>query len=745
MARKMSKRTILDRCCMLCLVVVCFLFVGICCNNTDTSASEGKAVVRTEGERLIGVEGKGIITIGKNIKEVALINSLESGKLSVTGFKVAKGNKHFTVVDGVLFNKDKSELVWYPNAKSKSSYIVKANVKTISDYAFAYNKYLEDVVIKNGVTVIGSSAFSYSNIKLVSIPGSVKEIGSYAFEDCTKLEDVICKADISSMYGTFYNCKLLKSFDIPDSVKEIGEYTFAGCKLLKLEIGEDVSCIADNAFYKLEGSVHIDKNNKFYTIIDDIIYSEGGERLEFLADLKREKYIIPDTVKSINEYALCENQNIKEITINTKEFNMDNLYGCINLKKIIFSNNIEYIMAGDREEGVSITGYKLRSLEDIVIPEDNKYYKSYEGALYSADYKNMYMIPQGRDIFIINENVESIKDDCYCQNNFKSISIPEGNKFFQVKDNVLYNKDITKIIIFPGQCTTYEIPRTVNDISVIVNDYLVDFTDSGFVRYNNAAYNLESVTTDGLDSVYKAVDGVLYNKDMTEIILYPQKRKGAYIAPAGIKYFNPALFTDAKGITELTIPKNGTIMLNGCTSLKKLVYTEGVTSVTVYGEWFNTGGIQLEELYLPGSIRYINIINIGKNATVYGYNNTGEYTGDEDPIKGIKAYVTEKGYKYKNLGSAPRTISNGKAMTIGNNIKVSWTKLPGADGYKISYIPDKRNTDIETILKNINRGNKTSCTFKKSKLDGKKKIYIRAYKVINGIKVYGKPVEIKCK
>ena len=227
--------------------------------------------------------------------------------------------------------------------------------------------------------------------------------------------------------------------------------------------------------------------------------------------------------------------------------------------------------------------------------------------------------------------------------------------------------------------------------------------------------------------------------------MYPQKRKGAYAVPVGIKDFNPAVFTDAEGLTELSIPLNGTIVLNGCDSLKKLVYTEGVTGITVYGNWLNTGGVQLEEVYLPGSIRNINLIKIGGNATVYGYNNTGEYSDDGNPIKGIKAYVTEMGYKYKSLGSAPKTVNNGKAVSSGKNIKVSWTKLQGAGGYKISYIPDKRNKYKEIILKNINGGSKTSCTFKKSKLDGKKKIYIRAYKVINGIKVYGKPSEIKCK
>lgn len=107
--------------------------------------------------------------------------------------------------------------------------------------------------------------------------------------------------------------------------------------------------------------------------------------------------------------------------------------------------------------------------------------------------------------------------------------------------------------------------------------------------------------------------------------------------------------------------------------------------------------------------------------------------------------MISRGYKFKNLGTAPTKVKSAKATIKGSNVKVNWKSLSGAKGYKISFVPDKKYRFNEVVLKQISGVKKTSCTIKKSKLKGKKKIYIRAYKVINGIKVYGKAVEITCK
>lgn len=722
MIKKLLKKIILNKYCKFFLFAVCWLFAWLYYSNMDVAASEGKVAVYTKDNIIVNCQGKGTLTIGKNIKKISLAKYIESGKASVTEFRVASGNKYFTAVDGVLFSKDKSQLVLYPDAKEATSYTVKGDVQSISEDAFAYNKYL----------------------KSVTIPKSVNTIGNYAFQNCAKLESVICKADISSIYGTFYNCRLLKSFHIPETVTEIMDNAFAGCESLEVKIGKNVSYIYDNAFYNAAVSFEVDKDNTNYTVVNGTLCSADGTRLMFFPYKKQDTYTIQDTIVDINKYAFYENEFIREIRINTNEFNMSSLYGCINLEKIIFSDNMENIIFGNPED-VAITGYNLKNLRDIIIPETNKYYKSFEGGLYSAGYKTLYMIPAGRDTLIINENVENIKDDCNCQNRFQSINISGSNKFFALKDNVLYDKDMTKIVIFPGQMTTYKIPITVSDVSVIVNDFCTDFEDEGFTKNNNAAYNLENIIADDASSYFKTLDGVLYDKDMTELLLYPQKRKGAYAVPGSVTKLNPATFAYASALTKLTVPVNSVLVLNGCSSLKKLEYAEGVASVTIYGNWLYTGGVQLEKLYLPSSIRYIHLVRIGGNTTIYGYNNTGEYEYDGNAIDSIKTYVTGLGYKYKSLGAAPKVVQNGKAVKSGSNIKVSWKARPKAIGYKISYVPDKRNIYKEIVLKNIVGGKKISCTFKKSKLNGNKKILIRAYKVVNGIKVYGKPVEITCR
>ncbi len=731
------------------LLAVCFICIGIYYNCMEVSAN---IKVKVENNKITSAEGSGVLTVGKNIKQVYLDGSIRQGDVDITWFKVASGNKYFTVADDVLFNKDKTELLYYPNAKKGSLYTVKKTVDTIKYNAFAYNKYLENITIKNGVKNIGFNAFEYSNIKSVTIPGSVSAIGGGVFEGCGRLKNVECNADISSITpGMFYGCSALKTFKIPESVTEIMEFAFMGCRELDVKIGKNISRISSiDAFYNAAVSFEVDKDNGFYKSINGVLYSKDGTKLEYYPYKKAGAYVMPDEVMEINHNTFLDNTSITGITLsnNIKEFDMYSLYGCTSLERLVFPAGIENIIAGNRE--LSRSGYGLKSLKEIYVPESNTNYKIYEGCLYSAGYKKLYIVPASCDTLVINGNTEEIADGIVCQNNFKEIKIPDSNQYYTVKDNVLYDKTITKIIIFPGKLKTYNVPATVKDVSVLLNDFCTDEEDEGFVKYDNMAYSLESITTDAGNNYFKAENGVLYNKDMTELVLYPQKRGGTYTMPGSVTTFNPAVFTYAGELEELTVTCNELLVLNGCASLKKLSYSEGVMVAAVYGDWFNRGdGIQLSKLYLPGSIKTLAFSgDIGKNTTVYAYNNTGEYGGkygyDKTPVKDVKTYIKELGYKYKSLGTAPKTIKGGKAVISGSKVKVSWKTLPKADGYRISYLPEAGNIYNEIVVKNISGGKKVSCSFKKIKIGNKKKIYIRAYKNINGIKVFGKPAEVKC-
>ncbi len=130
---------------------------------------------------------------------------------SLTEITVDEGNPNYSSVDGVLFNKAKTEIICYP-----------------AGAAISYT-------IPNGVTEIGACAFLWcKNLTKVIIPESVKSIGDDAFDYCISLKDITISDGVTSIgAGAFNNCDSLESLVIPKSVKSIGEAAFANCQSLK--------------------------------------------------------------------------------------------------------------------------------------------------------------------------------------------------------------------------------------------------------------------------------------------------------------------------------------------------------------------------------------------------------------------------------------------------------------------------------------------------------------------------------
>ena len=130
---------------------------------------------------------------------------------SLTSINVADTNTVYSSANGVLFDKDKTELIRYPKGKTNASYTIPNSVTSISGYAFEGCKSLTSITIPDSVTSIGSEAFSNStSLTSVTIPSSVTSI----------------------YYATFSNCTSLTSVTIPNSVTRIGYKAFYGCESL---------------------------------------------------------------------------------------------------------------------------------------------------------------------------------------------------------------------------------------------------------------------------------------------------------------------------------------------------------------------------------------------------------------------------------------------------------------------------------------------------------------------------------
>ena len=103
---------------------------------------------------------------------------------------VAEGNANYSSADGVLFDKDKKTLLWYPSQKSGTEYAAPTGVTAIGPYAFHSAQYLANVTLPAGVESIGAWAFAYDEALLtISIPVSLQLVGEYAFYECKGLSD----------------------------------------------------------------------------------------------------------------------------------------------------------------------------------------------------------------------------------------------------------------------------------------------------------------------------------------------------------------------------------------------------------------------------------------------------------------------------------------------------------------------------------------------------------------------------
>lgn len=221
--------------------------------------------------------------------------------------------------------------------------VIQDGVTSIGSYAFSYQGYLVSASIPNTIVSIGDFAFYLcSSLSSVTIPNSVTTIGESAFL-ATGIESATLGNSVVSIGDRiFCECNNLKSIVLPNSLKAIPDFAFWQCESLEnVVFGDSLVSIGYGALGFCKSLTDIDLPNTLLAI---------GERA-FVYCISLQSFDLSDSLESIDEYAFmaCSALNSIEFPNLLSSANIGNhaFLGCDNIQEIYCMSNTPPNCLGD--------------------------------------------------------------------------------------------------------------------------------------------------------------------------------------------------------------------------------------------------------------------------------------------------------------------------------------------------------------------------------------------------------------
>ncbi len=397
------------------------------------------------------------------------------------------------------------------------------------------------------VSTIDSYAFSYTYIKSFTIPSSVVSIKRCAFEqsmfyrDSSNWEngvlyigDCLIDTNSDSAYGTLTvkdGTRLLadeslaysyySSIVLPNSLEYIGDYAVAWCEYFgTITIPSSVKQIGESAFFRCMKAteINVDPDNENFCSKDGVLFDKGMTTLlqyplaksdtsytvpsgvqtiaaEAFWCSSLKSVTLPDSVETIGSGVFAYNKELQDVSFGNglKAIGDRAFEGCDALISIVLPNSVTTIGSEafsfcQKLESATLPNgltaidtclfFSDKALKSITIPSTVKTI----GILAFAycDALTEVTVPSG---------VSSIKEDSFgfCDS-LQKIAVESGNNYYSSQDGVLFNKDMTTLITYPGACTLvdYTVPSSVKTIG----------------KYSFNSSHIRSIKlNDGLDSI----------------------------------------------------------------------------------------------------------------------------------------------------------------------------------------------------------------------------------------------------
>lgn len=563
---------------------------------------------------------------------------------SLTEVIVDSTNENYIAEDGVLFTKDKSKLVCYPQKKTGSSYSIPEGVSVLGE-ASIYNTQLSEITFPSTLTEIQYYALG-NNSKLTSADLSktaVSSIGLYAFTDCSSLSSVLLPDSLYEIAGAaFSRCKALSEITLPKNLGMIGQYAFIDTGLSKITVPDSVTEIGYSAFgYYLDSEGNETADSNFV-----IVGSYGSAAQRYATDTDSEydyansfEFRVPEQDEQITE----------QLSLEKRVFG-DYEYAVVNGDAVI--------TACTSDEAVLNIPSEIEGLTVI--------------AVYPVAFTNCLS-----EEIILPETVTYIREmSFYSCANLKKITLPAS--LTEIGNNAFDNCTLLETVdtggaVTIGQNVFLDCPSLKN-LTISGNCTSIGAEDEEPFLYCSA---LESVTVTSGDGIYSSENGILYNKDKSTIILYPQaKTDKKYKAPKSVKEIGQSAFYHCKYLETADI--SGVEVLKdyafeGCEKLKKVKLSKNLTQIGADAFY---GCKALTSLRFYDKLTYIGEGAFGEcyNENADTDNIDPEITGTDESephdmlIEGFKIYADKGSMAYEYAEKRNIPIVSGTVLFLGLNI-----------------------------------------------------------------------------
>ena len=562
-------------------------------------------------------------------ESIVIPSEIDGKKVTVIGssaFYGFKSLKNIEIPDGIT----SIENYAFCQCWSITSLSVPESVTSIGTGAFRFCGDLKEIKLPSNLTVLSDSLFGAdANLEYITfgdaektdtviIPETVQKIGNYVFMNCEKIKNIKLPSNLKSIGKTcFQGCISLTGLFIPQSVESIGGGIFGDCDALQsVEIEDENNnfIFKDGILYDVKNGILVSAVNSL--IPEKVIVDECTKTIDYsaFADCNNLYEIeIPQGVVNIGEKAFARLDNLKNIDIPDSVTNITTLafYRCNGLVSVQVPGSVTAIKNGTFRECNNLKKVILNegvakiedsafvfclSLEQIKLPQS----LTSIGSGVFGDCTSLISIELPDNAIISSSTFRGCK-------NLSKIVLSDTNNNYIVKNGILYNKNITRILCYPAgiKDTEFFVPDTVKTIgdfafygtkaleSINIPDSVTNIGTDAFGECSGLKEVVipDSVTSMGEAVFYKctSLEKVKLSVNITSpnpaVFQYCSSLKEV-VLPESMKFISFFMFSYCKEITNIVLPDKLNFVLRSafqnCDNLKNITVPKNVTTIQDY-------------------------------------------------------------------------------------------------------------------------------------------------------------------